>query len=319
MEEKKEFGYLLMQEPIRSIMDNSLQGYAISVEGQLVYANRSFCEIYGYSMEEMLSFSYENLESLIHPDDREKVVERYNERLTGKYIHPNYQLRILRKDGTMRWLEAMVTLQNWNGKPSMYMAAIDITDLKQTEQESKTINERLRLAQESNNAGTWDWIITENTFYWSPEFLKIFGMGPETTPGFEAWAKAVHPDDVELASKRIQEAIDERKKLVNDYRIVLQSGEIRWIRAVGNTFYQEQQPLRMIGLCIDITERKDIEKELKLEMARLELLNSHMVDREIRMVELKREIEKLRSRVDRDDRDGRDGRDGRDEVMTNDE
>ncbi|MEI7724543.1 MAG: PAS domain S-box protein [Bacteroidota bacterium] len=121
---------------------------------------------------------------------------------------------------------------------------------------------RLKMAMEVSKSGAWDWDILENTFHWSDEFLQLFGFPENTIAGFEAWTKALHPDDVEKASAKIQEAIENHTELLNDYRIILPNKEIRWIRATGNAIYLNNKPARMIGLCMDITRQKTAEQEL---------------------------------------------------------
>jgi PAS domain S-box-containing protein len=118
------------------------------------------------------------------------------------------------------------------------------------------------MAMKVSRSGAWDWDILKNTFYWSDEFLQIFGLPENTIAGFEAWTHALHPDDIEMASARIQEAIENHTELLNDYRIILPNKELRWIRATGLTTYLNNKPERMIGLCIDITNQKTAEKEL---------------------------------------------------------
>jgi len=144
-----------------------------------------------------------------------------------------------------------------------YELKLSNEDLIKTNIELKKSTENLKLSLDSSNAGTWDWDIVNNEFYWSDEFLKIFGIDRTVKPGFEEWSKALYPEDIETASKRIKEAIDENKELFNDYRIILPTKEIRWIRATGKTFYDDNNnPLRMTGLCMDITELKQAENAL---------------------------------------------------------
>ena len=121
---------------------------------------------------------------------------------------------------------------------------------------------RLKMAQEVSKSGAFDWNILTDTFYWSDEFLKLFGLPENTKAGFEAWAKALHPDDVENASRRIQEAIENHTDLLSDYRIIIPGNGIRWIRSTGHTVYNNDKPIRMIGLCMDITYQKSVEQEL---------------------------------------------------------
>jgi PAS domain S-box-containing protein len=138
----------------------------------------------------------------------------------------------------------------------------DITERVQNGKKIADLYERLSLSHEASSAGTWDWDIPNNIFYWSDEFLKLFGMASGTVPGFESWTKSLHPDDIEAASKRIQDAIDNKTDLLQDYRIILPDNTLRWIRASGKVTYQNDIPIRMIGLCIDFTDQKLAEEAI---------------------------------------------------------
>ncbi|WP_321288786.1 PAS domain S-box protein [uncultured Sunxiuqinia sp.] len=154
---------------------------------------------------------------------------------------------------------------------------VDVTRLKAAEKELIQAKEhaeeneiRLILAQDLNNAGTWDWNIETNSFYWSDEFLKLFGMSKETEAGFDAWHKVIHPDDLELASKKIEESLKNNTELISNYRIILPNGDIRWIKSAGSTIYENDKPRRMIGLCFDITDVKQAEADLISAKDRIE-------------------------------------------------
>ena len=134
--------------------------------------------------------------------------------------------------------------------------------LHSANQALRQANESLSLAQEASQSGAWNWDILHSTFDWSPAFRKLFGMPPDAVAGFESWTQALHPEDREIAGRRIQESIDNHTNLINDYRIVLPGGAVRWIRAVGKTYYDGNRPLRMSGLCMDITVQKQVEESL---------------------------------------------------------
>ena len=90
----------------------------------------------------------------------------------------------------------------------------------------------------------------------------------------------MYPDDVQAAGDRIEQAIREHKPLANEYRIVLPSGEVLWINALGDTIYNDQgEPQRMSGICIDITERKKVEQKIQRQFEHLNSLSA--IDRVI--------------------------------------
>lgn len=170
-----------------------------------------------------------------------------------------------------------------DGSPMIMEVGIDITEVKKAQSALREVNAtlearviertqalseseaRLKLAQNSAGAGMWDWDMATGKLEWSDELFGLYGLDPRTaTAGFDAWRNAIHPDDRALAEKRIDEAIQNYTSLNSEYRIVLPSGQIRWINALGNTTYDDVgTPQRMSGICIDITERKQAELELE--------------------------------------------------------
>jgi PAS domain S-box-containing protein/putative nucleotidyltransferase with HDIG domain len=153
----------------------------------------------------------------------------------------------------------------------------DLTKQKQAEEELVRANERLGLAQKSAAAGVWDWDMNTGKLNWTSEFYTLFGLDPKKdTSSFDTWRMILHPDDVKMAEEKINKSIKERKPLSNEYRIVLPSGKIRCIRALGDTVYDERgKALRMSGICIDITNQKKAEEEIiKSEAKYRELFNS---------------------------------------------
>ncbi|HII00213.1 TPA: PAS domain-containing protein [Methanosarcinaceae archaeon] len=133
---------------------------------------------------------------------------------------------------------------------------------------------RLRLAQVSAGAGIWDWNIATSRFEWSEELFHLFGLDPrKSDASLDVWKSVLHPEDRLIALRRVESAIKNRTSLASEYRIVLPSGEVRWINALGNLTYDSNgTPQRMSGICIDITKRKEAEEALKKTHDNLEKL-----------------------------------------------
>jgi len=141
----------------------------------------------------------------------------------------------------------------------------NITERKQAEDALIQVNDRLALAQRLAGAGIWDWNFTTGKLNWSPEFFHLFGLDPAKVDAtFDTWRGSLHPDDVQSAEQRINDAIRDHVPLFNEYRIVTPSGETRWIGAWGDVTYNERgEAQRMTGICIDITERKQMDEKLR--------------------------------------------------------
>ena len=135
-------------------------------------------------------------------------------------------------------------------------------DLRLAKEKAEENLAMLKMAQKVSNSGTYDWDILNNTFYWSDEFLHLFGLPKNTIAGFATWKNIMHPDDFEIATGRIREALNNHTELLSDYRIIFPGNGIKWIRSTGHTTYVNDKPVRMIGMCMDITYQKTVEQEL---------------------------------------------------------
>ena len=140
----------------------------------------------------------------------------------------------------------------------------DITDLKRTEEALRKANERLEFTQTAAGIGTWDWDVPSGRLEWSSKMCELFGLDPQTTvASLDAWRSALHPEDRETAEQRINDSLEAHSELDYEYRVILPDGQIRWISALGRGAYDEHgRPIRMSGICLDITERKQVEEIL---------------------------------------------------------
>lgn len=142
--------------------------------------------------------------------------------------------------------------------------AWETTKRKNSEDALRQLNERFEMAQHAAGAGVWDWDIKTGHIDWTAEMFKLFGLDPQKDKAsLESWRGAIHPDDREKAGSKIDEALKTHSYLNNEYRIIRPDGRIVWINALGQGEYDDKdQPFRMTGICIDITERKKAEEML---------------------------------------------------------
>ena len=124
--------------------------------------------------------------------------------------------------------------------------------------------ERLQLALHAGRMGNWDWDLRTNKVAWSEDLEAIHGLAPGTFPGtFEAYQKDIHPDDRDYVQQAIACSLEQGNHHI-EYRIVLPNGDTRWVEGRGRVYRDESGvPLRVIGVCTDITGRKRAEEALK--------------------------------------------------------
>ena len=168
------------------------------------------------------------------------------------------------------------------------------------------LNERLTLAVRAANIGIWDWDIVNNNLIWDEKMYVIYGRSKEDLTGaYETWLDAIHPEDKEISDKESELARSGEKEYDTEFRILLPDKSVRYIKALGDVIREKSgKPVRMIGVNFDITESKLAEKELKdnqeklkKKMNELERFNSLTIDRELRMVVIKQEINDLLERL----------------------
>jgi PAS domain S-box-containing protein len=134
------------EESYRNLFENAGEAIFVAQDGKLVFFNPTATRIIGYSAEELLSMPFTGF---IHPDDRDMVIDRHYRRVKEEASPSIYPLRIIHRDGSVRWVELNTVLINWQGKPATLNFLNDITERKQAEEKLRESLEQLRRAVET--------------------------------------------------------------------------------------------------------------------------------------------------------------------------
>ena len=138
------------EEKYRLLVENANEAIFVVQEERLKFVNRKVLEILGYTQEEITSRPFSDL---IHPEDREMVLDNYLRRLRGETVPPTYAFRVIDKDGNTRWVELGAVKIDWEGKPATLSFATDITDRKRAEGEMGLLQEQFRYSQKMEAVG----------------------------------------------------------------------------------------------------------------------------------------------------------------------
>jgi PAS domain S-box-containing protein len=250
-----------VEEAYRAVVEHSLQGLHIFQEGREVFVNSVYAKMLGYTEEELLAFTPAQLRNLIHPEDRERVGKHYRHRIAGKAAPERYEYRVIRQDGSVRWVEAFASRIEYHGKPASQLAMIDITERKQAEGLLRESEEKYRSVVERANDGIT--IIQDGiTKYVNASLAEIWGGTVQELIGTPL-TDCIDPDELPKVLDRYNCRM-KGEDVPPIYETVLRrkdGGKVYAELNAGVITYQGK--LADLVFVRDITERKKTEKDLK--------------------------------------------------------
>jgi len=289
--EEKEilFRSLLESAPIATII--------VNVDGEIILTNDQALNLFGYEADELIGNKIEilipNKFHDVHISHREKYV-RHPETLD---MHRLRDLVAQKKDGSVFPVEISIS-QIETDKGILVASSIrDITDRKRAEVELRSSEQRLAMAMEIGNLVAWDrdlrsGITKADTFY-----EKILGFEPgEIDQNSDSWKNIVHPDDASDVPKMLGLFLEGKiPEFRVHYRAYTKNRNLKWIETIADIAERDEEgnPVRITGTQRDITEQKEAEITIQEKLEELEKFNQLAVGRELRMIELKKEINEL--------------------------
>jgi len=132
------------EEAYQAVVEHSLQGLHILQEGREVFVNSTYAKMLGYTEEELLALSPKQVRNLVHPDDQELAWGHVQDRIEERPARQHYEFRVIRKDGSVRWVETFASRIEYQGRPALQVAMIDITERKEAENSLRENEERFR-------------------------------------------------------------------------------------------------------------------------------------------------------------------------------
>jgi len=201
----------------------------------------------------------------LHPEDRHlaqhyHALAQHQDSFAADY-------RVVRPDGTTVWMSGrgLVTARDADGKPQRLVSIVaDVTEAKQADEKLRVERERLRLALGAGRMGAFELDMRTNELWWSPETFDLFGVDETFVPTRENVLDFLHPDDRAEFVKRRSDAIARGMPFLDEFRIQRPDGSTVWIGYQGRAEYDaDSRPLRTLGIVMDISERKQVERILR--------------------------------------------------------
>jgi PAS domain S-box-containing protein len=244
----------------------------VDPKGSIFRANGTFARMLGYSAMELETKTFQDI---THPDDLAANLSLLKKTLTGKANSYCIEKRYVRKDGRFIWASLTVgCVRKLDGAVDYFLSVIeDITDRKLAEVRLAERNTQLELAGRAARVGSYTYDVNKGTMQVSEGYAAIHGLPEGTTEtSYSDWRTRAHPEDLEMAEGFREQSFANGWKEDNaEYRIVLSTGEVRWIERRGSISYGEDgRPERVIGVNIDVTERKRVEEQQRVLVAELD-------------------------------------------------
>ena len=175
----------------------------------------------------------------------------------------------------------------------------DITEHKLAEQELARLNDRFRLAMEASKSVGWEWDLKTGRNTWFGDLQTMFGISSNSFDGkVEDFFRRVHPEDQKMVAQAVAHARQNRQPYASEFRVARLDGTVRWVAARGSFYYEATgDPVRMLGMAADVTERKQTEERLREYEKTVECSTDSItvIDREYRYLIANRTFLKLRN------------------------
>jgi PAS domain S-box-containing protein len=246
----------------RDIFNASPIGIAVeNLEGQPLL-NPAFCSFLGFSEEELRN---KHCVDFSPHEDAQKDWALFQQLRAGSIDHYQLEKRYFRRDGSLVWGSLSISLLKSSASPLVLAMVEDITDKKKAEEALRASEERLRLAQQAARIGAFDCNTRTGVNTWTPELEAMYGLAPGGFGGTQtAFENLVHLDDRAGVIKLVDAAMKSGQPTKGEWRVVWADGSVHWIAGRWQVFMDASgEPSKMIGVNIDITERKRAEETLR--------------------------------------------------------
>jgi PAS domain S-box-containing protein len=250
------------------LVESMTEGVSLSDEnGIIVYTNPAEDRMFGYGPGELVG-QHVGVQNAYEPEENARRVGAVIGALKERGAWDG-EWRNRRKDGSEFVTAARITTVDIEGRRHFLCVQRDVTEAKRAEAALREREAELARVQQIGQVGGLE-VNLQDGFRSrrSPEYLRLHGLPPEAEyESHEEWMQRVHPEDRERAWQAFRGAVSgQTHDYVAEYRIVRPSdGEVRWISARGEIERDaEDRPLRLVGVHIDITERRRAEEHREL-------------------------------------------------------
>ncbi len=253
--------------------------WIFDIEKNEVFADRNMAALFGVSEEDADGGPLRAYLAAIHPEDRSNVRRTIGRALrAGEEFETQY--RLVTPSGERTMLARGRVEHDAEGRAIRLPGVIlDLTGQRRAEAELIKTQDRLGIAVEAAELGTFSLSIPFEDVMWNEKCREHFWISPDSEVTFEQTIELLHPDDQCRVRDALMASLENGTTFDSEHRTVSPQGEVRWIHAIGRCIHdQGGRPVRLDGITMDVTERLrleasrgaalDAEREARLEAER---------------------------------------------------
>ena len=250
-------------ERFREVFQNAPCGmYVSGPDKRILQVNAALCRMLGYSEQELLAKTWPEL---THPDDLAPALMRKEQLWNNQVGFVEGERRYIHRGANVVLTRVRISLVRDSGNRPLYSVCHveDITERRRAAEALRESEERFRIMADGCPAVMWVTDAEGNSQFINRAHREFRGIPDEQTEG-SGWQLLFHPDDTQEYVAAFQRAVREHTPFRADARLWRSDGEWRWVAThAAPRFSQSGEFLGHVGLCLDITERKQTEQALR--------------------------------------------------------
>ena len=230
-------------------------------ENRFLEVNQALLDTLQYSRDEVIGATASDLGLFADPERQLAAVSI----LDAEGRLRDYALDVRTKTGQIRHGLFSGEIIQLHDQQVMLTVMEDVTERQQAESAVRESEARLQFAQHIAKIGTFEWDMSKDVNSWTAELEAMYGLPPGGFPGTQtAWENLIHADDRDGAVRLVEQTLSTGEPVKGEWRVVWPDGTVHWLAGRWQAFHDESgTPLRMIGVNIDITDRKRAEESLR--------------------------------------------------------
>jgi PAS domain S-box-containing protein len=266
------------EEKYRRIFENVLDlYYETTIEGTIIEVSPSieYLSKGQYHRDDLIGKSMYNFYS--ETGERDALIEQIKKRGSVS----DFEITLKNRDGSL--VPCSISSKIFfdaQGRPEKIIGSMrDITDRKKADEVLRESESSLRDAQEIAKMGSWEWDIVTQKTTWSDNYFAIHGFKPtEVEPSFEFFRNRIHPDDLHLLDEIHAKIMKDKTPSSLELQLIQPDGTLKWIQNNISPVVEDDKLVKLKGVIIDITERKQALNALRESEVRYKTLFSNAAE-----------------------------------------